>query len=133
MGIGSVTDYQSFLQNYRTPEIPKVDIETVRKGQENLPVSRDLTQTAVQDIQTAESQRLPVTNAKLEDISLSFNLGEDYSYIGSDSDIASLDMEKAISDMKKDQVLQQYQYFVGSAYSGLPQMESPDGKVIIKE
>lgn len=32
---------------------------------------------------------------------------------GQDSDIKSLDMEKAISDMRKDQVLQQYQFFVG--------------------
>lgn len=31
---------------------------------------------------------------------------------GIDSDIKSLDMEKAISDMRKDQVLQQYQFFV---------------------
>lgn len=33
---------------------------------------------------------------------------------GADSDILSLDMEKAISDMRKDQVLQQYQFFVGT-------------------
>jgi len=33
---------------------------------------------------------------------------------GAESDIKSLDMEKAISDMRKDQVLQQYQFFVGT-------------------
>ena len=33
------------------------------------------------------------------------------------SDIASLDVEKAVSDMKKDQVLQQYQFFVGERMS----------------
>ena len=32
---------------------------------------------------------------------------------GSESDIHSLDVEKALSDMHKDQVLQQYQFFVG--------------------
>ena len=32
-------------------------------------------------------------------------------------DITSLDVEKAISDMKKDQVLQQYQFFVGERMS----------------
>ncbi len=32
---------------------------------------------------------------------------------GADADLKSLDMEKAISDMRKDQVLQQYQFFVG--------------------
>ena len=33
------------------------------------------------------------------------------------SDITSLDVEKAISDMKKDQVLEQYQFFVGERMS----------------
>lgn len=33
---------------------------------------------------------------------------------GAESDIKSLDMEKAISDMRKDQVIQQYQFFVGT-------------------
>ncbi len=32
---------------------------------------------------------------------------------GVDSDISKLDVEKALSDLKKDQVLQQYQFFVG--------------------
>lgn len=50
-----------------------------------------------------------------EDISLTFNANEDFEYLGQDSDIRNLDMEKAISDMKKDQILQQYQYFVGSS------------------
>ena len=53
-------------------------------------------------------------NAPLEDISITFHKQDDFSYIGRDSDIHSLDVEKAISDMRKDQILQQYQYFVGS-------------------
>lgn len=32
-----------------------------------------------------------------------------------DSDITSLDMAQAISDLKKDQVLEQYQFFVGAS------------------
>lgn len=53
-------------------------------------------------------------NAPLEDISITFHKQDDFGYIGRDSDIRSLDVEKAISDMSKDQILQQYQYFVGS-------------------
>lgn len=53
-------------------------------------------------------------NAPLEDISITFHKQDDFGYIGRDSDIHSLDVEKAISDMRKDQILQQYQYFVGS-------------------
>ena len=37
----------------------------------------------------------------------------EYELKGTDSDLMSLDVEKAISDMKRDQVLQQYQFFVG--------------------
>ena len=36
-----------------------------------------------------------------------------YDLKGVDSDISKLDVEKALSDLKKDQVLQQYQFFVG--------------------
>ncbi len=38
---------------------------------------------------------------------------ETFDLKGPDSDIESLDAKKAISDLEKDQVLQQYQYFVG--------------------
>lgn len=38
-----------------------------------------------------------------------------YELKGEDSDIASLDVQRALSDMKKDQVLQQYQFFVGES------------------
>lgn len=50
---------------------------------------------------------------------------------GTDSDIHNLDMTRAISDMQKDQVLQQYQFFIGESQaqrstvsSGLDSMSS---------
>lgn len=41
-----------------------------------------------------------------------------YELKGADSDIANLDVEKAISDMEKDQILMQYQFFVGESKMG---------------
>lgn len=38
-----------------------------------------------------------------------------YDMKGADSDIHSLDMTQAITDMQKDQVLQQYQFFIGES------------------
>ena len=38
-----------------------------------------------------------------------------YELKGADSDISTLDVAKAVSDLDKDKVLQQYQHFVGSA------------------
>lgn len=70
----------------------------------------------------------PRKNAPIEDISLSLNEPSGFDMKGRDSDIESLDMAKAVSDMQKDQALMQYQYFVGD--TGIQQ--SADGIVIAK-
>ena len=70
----------------------------------------------------------PRQNASLEDISLSLNEPKGFEMKGRDSDINSLDMEKAVSDMQKDQALMQYQYFVGDTNI----FNSEDGVVIAK-
>ncbi len=57
------------------------------------------------------------STSDLQDISLKFNRDEEVSLIGRDSSLMELDVEKAISDMKKDSMLEQYQYFVGSGSS----------------
>lgn len=41
-----------------------------------------------------------------------------YELKGAQSDIFHLDVEKALSDMSKDKVLQQYQFFVGERKAG---------------
>lgn len=127
MGIGNVTDYSSILQNYKIPVVPQstpIVISDVQQ-QEN-PAAMP-----VVDIrEEASVQSLARQDAKLEDISITFNKQEKFDYIGQDSDIRSLDMERAISDMKKDQVLQQYQFFVGSAKNLLA--DNADGMVFAK-
>ena len=37
-----------------------------------------------------------------------------YELKGEDSDVSGLDVEKTLSDLEKDKVLEQYQYFVGN-------------------
>ena len=44
---------------------------------------------------------------------------------GADSDINSLDVDRAISDMQRDQVLQQYQFFVGERQAQTGAMTRP--------
>lgn len=70
--------------------------------------------------------------ADLDQVSLKFNKEDSFGYIGMDSSLDNLDMQKAISDMQKDQVLQSYQYFVGSAGSLFGEMPSEDGMVVLK-
>ncbi|MFT3984832.1 MAG: hypothetical protein QM697_13075 [Lachnospiraceae bacterium] len=57
----------------------------------------------------------PRSDASLENISLSLKSNGDFEMKGRDSSLSTLDVEKAVSDMQKDQALLQYQYFVGDS------------------
>lgn len=118
------------IGNYSIPSIPRVDLEEVRRQDALAAAPAVVESPIVPDTHEEASDSLRTPNAKLEDISISFNKQDDFGYIGQDSDIRSLDMEQAISDRKKDQVLLQYQYFVGSARNFLSGSE--DGLVIAK-
>lgn len=63
------------------------------------------------------------------DFAQQYRPDEEFDLKGTDSDLTSLDMEKAISNLDKDQVLRQYQYFVGNAYeqtqAGMDPVEAP--------
>lgn len=110
MGIGGVNDYGSRLTDYRISAKPAVCAEEIKPQETDRQLPEKDTSTAADT-----SAKVRRTKKPLEDISLTFNANEDFEYLGQDSDIRNLDMEKAISDMKKDQILQQYQYFVGSS------------------
>lgn len=128
MGIGSINDYNSLIQNYYVPTIPDVNLDSIH----NRSVQKEaLLGDSAADIHEEVSAAAPdKQDAALEDISITFNKQEGFDYIGQDRDICALDVEKAISDMKKDHVLQQYQYFVGSIRNLT--VESADGLVIAK-
>lgn len=128
MGIGSINDYAGILQNYRVPVIREVSLDAVRSQEEKNTVTAA---PAVELSHEIPSVSYPERkDAPLEDISITFNKEDDFGYIGRDKDIRSLDVEKAIDDMRKDQILQQYQYFVGSSRNIVS--ESEDGTVIQK-
>lgn len=130
MGINGINDYSSIINNFRIPSIPSVSVEEVKRQDELL--SREKEQNL--RVSTLEDVSLPArsgSNAALEDISLTFNKGDDFGYIGKDSDIYSLDVENAISDMQKDTILKQYQFFVGNTNAG-PVVNNADGVVIPK-
>ena len=72
-------------------------------------------------LQQREEPQVTVTEVPVEqnfdsyDFAQTYRQGETYELKGKDSDLESLDVQKAVSDLSKDQVLQQYQYFVGSS------------------
>lgn len=55
------------------------------------------------------------------DFAQQFKPDEPFEMKGIDSDVNRLDMEKAVSDLDKDQVLKQYQYFVGPNTNAMQQ------------
>ena len=124
-GIGSL----STCSNYQRPEIKQVSGEEVRRQdqeqqqaalQQSTPDYSRMTDFAAQDRRAKA--------ADLENISLTFNKTDSFDYLGSESGLENLDVMKAVSDMRKDEVLQEYQYFVGSSQNFA--FQSEDGVVI---
>ena len=66
-------------------------------------------------LQQPEEPQVTVTEVPVEqnfdsyDFAQTYRPGETYELKGKDSDLESLDVQKAVSDLDKDQVLQQYQ------------------------
>ena len=129
MGINGINDYSNLIGNYRVPSIPRVSVEEVKEQDRQAALqSQQVVSPKLQDL---DLQAKPRNDAALEDISLTFNKGDDYGYIGKDSDIYSLDVENAISDMQKDNILKQYQFFVGNTGTGAI-VDNADGIVVPK-
>ena len=129
MGLNGIGFDNNFISNYRIPQVPTVSVEEVRRQDEQ----RKAQELNPQSVQAPEERIVsrPRNDAALEDISLTFNKSDDFGYSGKDSDIYSLDVENDISDMKKDDVLREYQFFVGSSASGAL-VDNSDGVVIPK-
>ncbi len=134
MSIDRIGQYGSFYSQYKMPEIPSVSMEEVRKqDQETMMQQAEKSIAAPQIAYTDASQNQAPRMADLENVSLSFNVNETYDYIGRDAGLENLDIMRAISDMQKDKVLEQYQYFVGpKELAGNVVAATPDGMVVQK-
>ena len=70
-------------------------------------------QAPMQEESTGYKDQLPVEqNFTSYDYAKSYQPDETYELKGAESDISKLDVEKTMSDLEKDKVLEQYQYFV---------------------
>lgn len=71
-------------------------------------------QAPMQEESTGYKDQLPVEqNFTSYDYAKSYQPDETYELKGAESDISKLDVERTMSDLEKDKVLEQYQYFVG--------------------
>ena len=121
-GFGGISSYYN-----RAYEIPSVTPEEVKKQEQQQQAASPVAKAEALEIQAIDTRS---KTADLENISLTFNKEDSYDYLGSESSLTGLDMQKAISDMKRDSVLQEYQYFVGSSQNLF--INPADGMVIPK-
>ena len=123
MGIYGMNPYVNFQSDYRINDIVKVkpqgEVIKVQEEQKNAP----------ENLASVQIEPIVQKSVNPNEISIGINKNDDFSYIGKDKDIQNLDMKKAISDMKQDSILQEYQYFVGNAKNVF---RSEDGSVIAK-
>ena len=127
MRIGNYFDHSQIYNDYSSLKIREALAE-VKKPEEV---------KAAEESKAAESsQAKPDTESSvkrerllgLEDISITFNKNDDFNIIGKTSDITDLDLQKAISISKRDDILTGYK----AAENALPVYSGEDGLVIAK-
>lgn len=131
MAINIFSDYGGFYNSYKVTDIPKVDVEAVKKQDEEKLASENAL-PSIPAVPEVKEPDLRTKTADLDNISLTFNKGDDYSYLGSEFEIEKLDINQAISDMRKDKILEDYQYFVGTQNFAGDSLNNADGKVFLK-
>lgn len=124
MSIYGINPYEGYQSPYRIDGINSTDLQKVQNTEVTVNASEN--SAALPQIEEKPDTRSRFTDPNT--ISIGINKNDDFSYLGRDKDIQLLDMRKAISDMQKDSILQDYQYFVGSARN----FRSEDGVVLQK-
>lgn len=137
MAVGGIHDslYNSYrVQQALTTYVDRLERTDSRTSEADLNKQTNLNAQSNNLTSAAEPTQIDRAGrmADLEQMSLTFNKEDSFDYIGMDSNPENLDMQKAISDMQKDQILQSYQYFVGSAGSLYDGMPTEDGMVVLK-
>ena len=132
MTIGGFSDISFLYRPCDAYRIPTADTQKSETLGQNI-TSKQQAVVPEAPVAKAEEATVPVErkNTALEDVSLTFLKDDTYDMIGSESDLNKLDMQKAISDMQKDKILQDYNYFVGSSVMQQRNI-SEDGVVVAK-
>ena len=109
MNISGIRTYAGFY-DYNTIQINAARGQQIQEAKAATSVpDAPLEETSSEAVVVA-APRAPDRGA--EEYAKQYQPDATYELKGADSDIGGLDVEKALSDMKKDQVLQQYQFFI---------------------
>ena len=134
MNVSGIRPNAGFYQynSIRLEELRNQQIEASEKTQSVLGQEASSKEDSVLDVQSVRDQEAMQQEARKRQIfnayefAKAYNPKESFELTGKDFDINTLDMEKAISTMEKDQVLKHYQFFVGdrgtktSSYAVMP-------------
>lgn len=98
--------------DYNSIKINEVRSQQIRESMESEPIP---VMGAVEPNDSADIEAVQLQKADhgAAEFNARYQPDASYELKGVDSDLSKLDVEKALSDLKKDQVLQQYQFFVG--------------------
>ena len=107
MNISGIRPSAGFY-DYNTIKSEELSAEQTQKT-----LTAQQSDTEQEAVMNVEASAKPDTGAM--DYANRYQPDTTYDLKGADSELMSLDVEKAISDMKRDQVLQQYQFFIGES------------------
>ncbi len=129
-GINEIFQYNNSMSARRP--IPQVNPSSVQvrgiENDQNQEVSVSTSDNKGISENNADNQtrdREVLDTQEVINYAVNSDMNKDKELIGSESDLRRLDIEKAVSDMKKDSILQEYQFFVGSTVT-------PDGSFMRK-
>lgn len=106
-GIRPYTGYYDY-NSIREVRLPSLEAENL---QTDLGQSAPQPQPQVSEEEIAKARENQTFGSK--QYAGTYQPNQEYEMKGVDSDIYNLDVQQALSDMQKDQVIQQYQFFVG--------------------
>ena len=123
MRIGEGFDYSSVYNDLSSIRL-RDTLSEVRPVSEDTVKSSDAAKVSLEEQVAARPGKL----IGLEDISISFNKNDDFDLIGTTSDIMNLDIEKAVSVSKRDDILNSYR----TTETQIPVYAGEEGTVIAK-
>ena len=111
MIISGIRANESFY-NYNS--IKSNEVASVAAVDQQDSQEQQLTQQEAASVSVPASYQQPAQNITAFDFAQQYDAEATYEMKGADSDPASLDVTTAISQMHRDQMLQQYQFFIGN-------------------
>ena len=128
MNLSGIRPSQSFYDyNY-------IKLNELRSQQISAAAAQSQVAPASQEPVVGDSDSRPVEqNYTSFNYAKEYRPDETYDLVGADSDIHSLDLQKVMSDLEKDKVIRQYQYFVNDdGLSGFVAKEKDQSEVVLR-